>query len=85
MEKGMTKEKYIKYLKTLSNEKLMEEYDIQNSPFSIAISIDMNYDKAHLTHEELLHRLNHPKYLLHIINKSEGHIYREDGYSRNEG
>jgi len=58
MEKGMTRKKYKEYLKTLSNGKLLEEYDAQNSPFSIAISMDNNYDKAHLTHEELLRRLN---------------------------
>lgn len=88
MEKGLTKQKYKQYLKTLSNEKLLEEYDIQNSPFSIAITMDNDYDKAHLTTEEVLRRLNSngsmKGHYIHITNRDSGeHIFRPDGYSKN--
>jgi len=53
----MDKEKYKKYVKKLSNEKLIEEYNHEVSPYSIH-KMDWDYEYLHIVYNELLDRLN---------------------------
>jgi hypothetical protein len=57
MPKLMNTKEYKRYVKKLSNNQLLEEYDIQSSPFSLALR-SWDYDKLWIVGKELTDRLN---------------------------